>query len=179
MQVIDITGALGIPTILVFDFDNKYGKETLLTGAGTSLLKEYAIERALLEYKQTIDLVLYDKTLPKDDNFIDLLNQENVNNFFKELYYFDFKALIANLKKNDNSTKKNDLQVCSLNPKLMLKTVLDILQQSGYEVLYNDTVTRKQLHYVKVVIPQMCDITDPGPLRLPTKHKIEQILKDA
>lgn len=181
--IVDITGEIGIPTIMVFDLNNKFGKETLLTGYGTSLSINYAIQRALLEYKQTIDLVLYDNTLPKDDNYKDVLNSNCVPEFFKKIYYFDQKELVMKIKKvsEEELFQRYQLDDYCANSKTMLNEVIRRLKLRKYDVFYNTEVFRcnkNRIYYIKTIIPQMCDITDPGPLRLPTKRKIEMIKKE-
>ncbi|MCR5171726.1 MAG: hypothetical protein K6B73_02525 [Treponema sp.] len=58
----------------------------------------------------------------------------------------------------------------------MLNTILRKLRKNGFEV-YN-TIRRlrvkwnKYIYYTKVVVPQMCDITDPGPLRMPNRQML-------
>ena len=180
LVIVDITGSIGIPTVMVYEKNNKYGNETLYTGYGTSTNISYAIERALLEYKQTIDLVLYDGTLPKDDNYLKELEKNNVNPFFKELYYFDYKKLEV-LKTEPLSTlyEKYSEFTELIGQKDMLNTILRKLRKNGFEV-YN-TIRRlrvkrnKYIYYTKVVVPQMCDITDPGPLRMPNRQMLIRV----
>ena len=142
--IIDITGHLGIPTIMVYERNNQYGKETLLTGFGTSTNVEYAIERALLEYKQTIDLVIYDNTLPKEDNYLDYLEKNKINDFFKKIYYFDRKVLenipVKKLQVIEENCK-NQLKIVNVNK--MLTYILRILKEFGYEVYYYDKKRNK------------------------------------
>lgn len=172
--ITDITGRIGIPTVMVHEANNKFGKETLFTGYGTSTNIEYAIERALLEYKQTIDLVLYDKTLPKDDNYLNHKEKQQINEFFKKLYYFDYKNL-KNIKSVTLDKLKQDYaSLYRLTDSfLMLSKVLSILKNNGYEVYCNirkiRVKTKEDIYCIKVIIPQMCDITEPGPLRMPNK----------
>lgn len=182
--IIDITGKIGIPTVMVYEENNKYGKETLLTGYGTSTNIEYAIERALLEYKQTIDLVIYDKTLPEDENYYEVMVKNNVNDFFKKLYYFDY-----NILKNFKTRNLNDLIEKYRNLyKLktiteMVESVKTILKNNSYEAYYNihevKVDSNASIYYIKVVVPQMCDITDPGPLRLPNKNLLCEVKKES
>lgn len=178
--ITDITGKIGIPTVMVHEANNKFGEETLFNGYGTSTNIEYAIERALLEYKQTIDLVLYDKTLPKADNYLKILEEQHVDEFFKKLYYFDYKNLEKIKIVSLDKIKQSYIQFEQLkNPSLMLSKVLSILKKNGYTVYCNikkDRIKLKEyVYYVKVVIPQMCDITDPGPLRMPNKGMLIRV----
>lgn len=181
LAIIDITGVIGIPTIMVIDKNNTYGTETVCTGYGTSLSIEYAIQRALLEYKQTIDLILYDKTLPDKDTYKSLLESNKVSEFFLKLYYFDYKAMLSKLTVRTFSELKNRYCFCTHSISDMLNTITTRLYEKHFQIIYNDfqyPVEGGTIHYVKVMIPQMCDITDPGPLRLPTKRKIDDILKE-
>lgn len=181
IAVIDISGIIGIPTIMVIDKDNTYGKETLFTGYGTSLSIEYAIQRALLEYKQTIDLVLYDKTLPDIDTYKDFLESNNVNEFFLKLYYFDYKEMLSKLALRTLPELKTKycFRIDSISG--MLNTITERLKENQFQIIYNDVqypVEGGTIHYLKAMIPQMCDITDQAPLRLPTKRKIEDVLRE-
>lgn len=179
--IIDITAVIGIPTIMVMDKNNKYAKETLLTGYGTSLLVEYAIQRALLEYKQTIDLVLFDKTLPTDDNYYSFLKEKNVHEFFLKLYYFDYNEMIKKLQTKSLNELKTKYEINVYTITEMLDFILKRLKYFNFEILYKcDRFKVKEgtVYYLKVFIPQMCDITDPGPLRLPSKRKIIDIQKE-
>ena len=63
----------------------------------------------------------------------------------------------------------------------MLNTITERLKENQFQVIYNDVqypVEGGTIHYLKAMIPQMCDITDQAPLRLPTKRKIEDVLRE-
>jgi len=177
LQITNITAKLGIPTILVYDKENKYGEESPLTGYGTSLNFDYAVQRALLEYKQTIDLVIFDKSLPQEENLKQFI-KNNTPEFFSKIYYFSHENLKKLNYKNQEDVVKNCITHSELSPDKMLNFLIRHLENNGYDILYNQTqikVGHEKILFLKVLVPKMCDITDPGPLRLPTEFKINMI----
>lgn len=111
----------------------------------------------------------------------DFLESNNVNEFFLKLYYFDYKEMLSKLALRTLPELKTKYCFCTDSISGMLNTITERLKENQFQVIYNDVqypVEGGTIHYLKAMIPQMCDITDQAPLRLPTKRKIEDVLRE-
>ena len=111
----------------------------------------------------------------------DFLESNNVNEFFLKLYYFDYKEMLSKLALRTLPELKTKYCFRTDSISGMLNTITERLKENQFQVIYNDVqypVEGGTIHYLKAMIPQMCDITDQAPLRLPTKRKIEDVLRE-
>lgn len=144
--IVDITSDLGIPSFFVSM--TKQGSLIQPVGCGTSLYKEYALERALLESLQPVHL--YNQHLV--DNQRQILAQLSTTPLLAQCAKADLSQLSANFQQTDF----NNLPGCStkLSVTQQMQLVIQRIRSQGFAI-YTTPIADKDtgFHCAKYLIP--------------------------
>jgi ribosomal protein S12 methylthiotransferase accessory factor len=168
--LVDITSDIGIPTILVSMTQQAMTIQPI--GCGTSLFKDYAMERALLESLQPLHL--FNKHLSRNQDQI-------VSNFSKApLLARCAKADITQLIQNAHTVSFDSLLEYkgSISLEKQLLTIIERISNKGFSI-YTATIAEINtgFHCVKFIIPgfEQFYLVEIGKFILPNKRGMELI----
>lgn len=171
--LVDITSDIGIPTVLVSMTNQPMVIQPI--GCGTSLFKDYALERALLESLQPLHL--FNKHLEKNQN-------QTLKNFITTpLLAKCAKADISQLIKNSQMVNFNSLPGYHEDMSLerQLHTIIQRIRDKNFAI-YTTTIADIDtgFHCVKYIIPgfEQFYLVEIGKYILPNKRGMNLIKKN-
>ena len=162
--ILDVTSDIGIPAITAYLISNE--SDTLLSsGQGCSLSFDYAIERALLELKQSIHIVPKNIVVDIRDRLIEMAKKENIVFYQKAFTYNPIKFIDNPILESATINKYKNLP--KLDVSGSLKYLLEVLKKYKFDVfIFNRNIDSK-ITCVKVIIPGMEDLSLVGHLVIP------------
>jgi len=171
--LVDITSDIGIPSILVTMTNQSMAIQPI--GCGTSLFKDYALERALLESLQPLHL----------------FNKHLANNQTQTLKNFATTPLLAKCAKADISQLTPNSQIVNFNSlpryngdtslEQQFQTIVQRIRDKNFEI-YTTTIADIDtgFHCVKYIIPgfEQFYLVEIGKNILPNKRGMNLIKKN-
>lgn len=153
--ILDITTDLEVPVIHSLLLDYSFGFP--ITGQGCSLDIDYAIERSLLELKQSIYVTPKHQVNTIINNLKTYAKEHNIK-FHTIAYSYN-----PSIFRNNNLIKKNKYNNYKLTKKLNIKEqveiLMKILKKNNFSIyLYERLTFNDLIKCIKVIIPDMEDI---------------------
>ena len=163
--IINITSSNQIPSVLVIGYNNKY--KYPFVGSGSSLSKNYAIERALTEALQEFHLY-------GDDIFMEnILIEENLKRIpnLRNIIYYNYDHI-------DTQEKSlNDFGVDTINISSQLKLLSNLIKKDGGKLYYNTLFQSQGIYFSKCVIPtyEQFHLIRSGQIVMPSERGMRYI----
>lgn len=175
LVILDISADLGPWTISVYDCSRRYEKYFHVSGSGSSLSFNYAVERALLELKQMIELMTVFPDTDEGELIKSILDSSPFK-FHKTAYTFD----PSEFKNNDYLPfidSSNDM-LFENEPKKQIEVIMGKLREQNISVYYwKENLFNTDLMKIKLYSPQLENLSYPEHIKLPGKRGTEKLVK--
>ena len=164
--VLDITSELEVPTFLCHTTNKSHADQ--FTGAGTSLSKHYALERALLELLQTLDSShsLNEITDPERD--FKKMCEESPIPFYRKAYSYPPRLFTDN-------KQKSFTDIVSYSLDHHADFLEKILTNFDIKLYYKSIHIFEDIYKVKCVTPDLEEICLSGHFRLPSSRRGQKL----
>lgn len=170
--IIDISSDIGVPSIAAFAYPERDFQDRAYAGFGTSLNRSYAIQRAILELKQCIDL----DPMLKDMNLLleKIPEQKYYRNFHKSAYSFNPEMFITNPTKTFNDI--NNLQINFNNLTESADYLTNRLLEKGLEIYdFTINIDNSDIYMSHVIVPGMEELLPSYHVKFPSKRGLNMI----
>ena len=166
--VLDITSELEVPTFLCHTTNKSHADNNQFTGAGTSLSKHYALERALLELLQTFDSShsLNEITDPERD--FKKMCEESPIPFYRKAYSYSPRLFTDN-------KQKSFTDIVSYSLDHHADFLEKILTNFDIKLYYKSIHIFEDIYKVKCVAPDLEEICLSGHFRLPSSRRGQKL----
>ena len=164
--ILNITSDLGISTFIFYCTDNYFYRKAPDSGVGTSLFREYALERNLLELIQSLNIEPGNIYCKEMDIFYDLCQEMDIK-FYQNAYEFDPSIFLNNRVQHFDDISS----YTQLSTTQQLEKQKEILKENDIDLFYQVVSIQENIVKVKCLSPDLEDICISGHIRLPSSRR--------